>query len=70
MQFWEWDEKYVDRFNPMDDATSYIPHIAILQAINSMREFVTGKTGGKIMDNNEFAEILEVALSIAMKHDD
>lgn len=70
MQQWKWDIRYSNRFNPMDDAKDKIPHIAMIQAINSLREFTTGITGERVMSNSEFAEVLGVALSIAMAQDD
>ena len=64
---WNWDRATQDRFNPMDAGTHARIDIAILQAIDSLRLFVTGKTGVYQMDNEEFAALLEVAASAARR---
>jgi hypothetical protein len=45
----------------MDDATDECIDIAMLQAIMSIRSFVTGRTGSGRMQGDEFARILRVA---------
>jgi hypothetical protein len=66
---WNWDYKQSDRFNPMDAGTHARIDIAILQAIDSLRLFVTGKTGINHMSNEDFAELLDVAASSARRAD-
>lgn len=64
---WKWDNSQQDRFNPMDAGTHARIDIAILQAIDSLRLFVSGKTGVFQMDNEEFAALLEVAAASARR---
>ena len=64
---WTWDHTKPNRFNPMDDATHENIDIAILQAVDSLRLFVTGKKGMLVMDNEEFAALLEVAAASARR---
>lgn len=64
---WEWDNRHPERFNPMDAATHARIDIAVLQAIDAMRMFVTGQIGMKHMDNEEFAALLEVAAASARR---
>jgi hypothetical protein len=64
---WNWNREQTDRFNPMDAGTHARIDIAILQSIDSLRLFVTGKTGLNHMDNDEFAALLEVAAASARR---
>lgn len=64
---WDWDKEDPFRFNPLDDTKSKSVDIAILEAIESMRLFFTGKTGVQQMDNDEFALILDVAAASARR---
>lgn len=66
---WKWDASSAGRFNPMDDSEHPRVDIAILQAIDSIRKYVTGKTGVYQMDNDEFAALLEVAAASARRID-
>ena len=66
---WNWDRDQKDRFNPMDAGTHARIDIAILQAIDSLRLFVTGATGINHMDNDEFATLLEVAAASSRRAD-
>lgn len=64
---WEWDDRHPERFNPMDAATHARIDIAVLQAVDALRMFVTGQTGMKLMDNDEFAALLKVAAASARR---
>lgn len=64
---WNWDRELKDRFNPMDAGTHARIDIAVLQAIDSLRLFVTGKTGVYQMDNEEFAALLDIAAAAAKR---
>ena len=62
---WKWDESQAERFNPMDAGRHARIDIAVLQAIDSLRLFVTGQTGMRQMDSSEFANLLRVAADSA-----
>lgn len=42
---WNWNKESPQRFNPMDSGTHARIDISVLCAIDSIRLFVTGKTG-------------------------
>lgn len=65
MADWNWNKESPGRFNPMDSGTHARIDIAVLQAVDSIRLFVTGKTGTRQMSNEEFAALLRVAASSA-----
>lgn len=67
VQDWNWNPEQKDRFNPMDAGTHARIDISILQAIDSLRLFVTGQTGSCHMDNDEFAALLDIAASSARR---
>lgn len=58
---WDWDCTSPNRYNPMDSGTHARIDISVLQIIDSLRMFVTGKTGTRQMSSQEFAAILFVA---------
>lgn len=62
---WNWNKESPQRFNPMDAGTHARIDIAVLQAVDSIRLFVTGKTGARQMSNDEFSALLRVAASSA-----
>lgn len=64
---WKWNPEDKQRFNPMDDGVDEVVDIAILQVIESLRSFFTNSCTG--IDNREFARLLKVSASSALKED-
>jgi len=63
----DWDPSKPDRFNPMDSCRHARIDIAVLEAIDSMRAFLTGETGMRRMSDDDFANLLRVAAKASQR---
>lgn len=63
----DWNPSDPQRFNPMDSGTDHSIDIATIQIVDSIRMFLTGKTGARRMTEEEFIAILNVAIQSAAR---